>query len=156
MPQSWDMGQILLLPLRRKACWGFLRPKNPTASAGFEPANLLRGKFVINFHHLCVTFFFFKFWGKTFTDWRCFITGWQNKSESNRKKEKGHNARCHNLYFSLTRWSITKILARNLARMERWDMHTNFCGNIWREGVFGRQRRTWQDNIKTDRKQIGL
>ena len=33
MPQSWDMGQILLLPLRRKACWGFLLPKNPTASA---------------------------------------------------------------------------------------------------------------------------
>ena len=27
-----------LLPLRRKACWGFFRPKNPTASAGFEPA----------------------------------------------------------------------------------------------------------------------
>jgi hypothetical protein len=23
MPQSWDMGQILSLPLRRKACWGF-------------------------------------------------------------------------------------------------------------------------------------
>jgi hypothetical protein len=23
MPQSWDMGQIILLPLRRKACWGF-------------------------------------------------------------------------------------------------------------------------------------
>ena len=29
-----------LLPLRRKACWGFFRPKNPTASAGFEPTNL--------------------------------------------------------------------------------------------------------------------
>ena len=40
MPQSWDMGQILLLPLRRKACSGFSRLKNPTASAGFEPANL--------------------------------------------------------------------------------------------------------------------
>jgi hypothetical protein len=26
--------------LRSKACWGFYRPKNPTASAGFEPANL--------------------------------------------------------------------------------------------------------------------
>jgi len=26
MPQSWDIRQILLLPLRRKACWGFLRP----------------------------------------------------------------------------------------------------------------------------------
>jgi hypothetical protein len=34
-----DMGQTVLLPLRRKACWGFFRPKNPTASAGFEPAN---------------------------------------------------------------------------------------------------------------------
>jgi hypothetical protein len=30
------MGQIILLPLRRKA---FLHEKNPTASAGFEPAN---------------------------------------------------------------------------------------------------------------------
>jgi hypothetical protein len=36
-----DMGQTALLPLRRKACWGFFfRPKNPTASAGFDPANL--------------------------------------------------------------------------------------------------------------------
>jgi hypothetical protein len=35
-----DMGQTALLPLRRKACWGFFRPKNPTASAVFEPANL--------------------------------------------------------------------------------------------------------------------
>jgi hypothetical protein len=35
-----DMGQTALLPLRRKACWGFFRLKNPTASAGFEPANL--------------------------------------------------------------------------------------------------------------------
>jgi hypothetical protein len=34
-----DMGQTALLPLRRKACWRFFRPKNPTASAGFEPAN---------------------------------------------------------------------------------------------------------------------
>jgi hypothetical protein len=30
----------LRLPLRRKVCWGFFRPKNPTASAGCEPANL--------------------------------------------------------------------------------------------------------------------
>jgi len=28
------------LSLRRKTCWGFFRPKNPTTSAGFEPANL--------------------------------------------------------------------------------------------------------------------
>ena len=40
MPQSWDMGQIFLLPLRRKTYWGFSgHPKNPTASAGFKPAN---------------------------------------------------------------------------------------------------------------------
>ena len=39
MPQSWDMGQILSLPLRRKACWGlFGHQKNPMASAEFEPA----------------------------------------------------------------------------------------------------------------------
>ena len=36
----YDMGPTALLPLRRKACWGFFRPKNPTAPAGFEPANL--------------------------------------------------------------------------------------------------------------------
>jgi hypothetical protein len=40
MPQSCDKGQTALLPLRRKACWGFFRPKNPMASAGFEPANM--------------------------------------------------------------------------------------------------------------------
>jgi hypothetical protein len=40
MPQIYDMGQTALLPLRRKECWGFFRPKIPTASAGFEPANL--------------------------------------------------------------------------------------------------------------------
>ena len=40
MPQIYDVGPTALLPLRRKACRGFLRPKNPTASAGFEPANL--------------------------------------------------------------------------------------------------------------------
>ena len=40
MQQIYDMGPTALLPLRRKACWGFFRPKNPTASAEFEPANL--------------------------------------------------------------------------------------------------------------------
>jgi hypothetical protein len=41
MPQICDMGQAALLPLRRKACWGFFSAlKNPTASAGFELANL--------------------------------------------------------------------------------------------------------------------
>ena len=34
------MGPTALLPLRRKACWGFFRPKNPKALAGCEPANL--------------------------------------------------------------------------------------------------------------------
>ena len=40
MPQIYDMGPTALLPLRRKARWEFFRPKNPTTSAGFEPANL--------------------------------------------------------------------------------------------------------------------
>jgi hypothetical protein len=34
------MGPTALLPLRRKACWGFFRPKIPTALAGCEPTNL--------------------------------------------------------------------------------------------------------------------
>ena len=40
MPQIYDMGPTALLPLRRKACWEIFSPKNPTALAGFEPANL--------------------------------------------------------------------------------------------------------------------
>ena len=46
MPQICDMGPIILLPFRWKACWGFLSPcKNPMASAGFEPTNLgIRGQ----------------------------------------------------------------------------------------------------------------
>ena len=40
MPQIYDMGPTALLPLRRKACCGFFRPKNPTASAGFEATNV--------------------------------------------------------------------------------------------------------------------
>ena len=40
MLQIYDMGPTALLPLQRKACWGFFHPKNPTTSAGFEPANL--------------------------------------------------------------------------------------------------------------------
>jgi hypothetical protein len=40
MPQSWDMGQIILLPLWRKACWGFFHiGKNPTALVGIELGN---------------------------------------------------------------------------------------------------------------------
>ena len=34
------MGPTVLLPLRRKAFRGFFPPKNPTASAWCEPANL--------------------------------------------------------------------------------------------------------------------
>jgi hypothetical protein len=33
MPEICDMGQMALLPLRRKACCGFFRPKNQTALA---------------------------------------------------------------------------------------------------------------------------
>ena len=40
MPQICDMGPTALLPLWREACWGFFRPKNPTASTGCKPANL--------------------------------------------------------------------------------------------------------------------
>jgi hypothetical protein len=34
------MGPTALLPLWRKACWGFFCPKNPTVSVGCEPTNL--------------------------------------------------------------------------------------------------------------------
>jgi hypothetical protein len=34
------MGPTALLTLRKMACWGFFRPKNPTTSAVCEPANL--------------------------------------------------------------------------------------------------------------------
>jgi hypothetical protein len=37
MPQICDMGKTVLLPFRRKACWEFFRPKNPTASTESEP-----------------------------------------------------------------------------------------------------------------------
>jgi hypothetical protein len=37
MPLICDMGQTALLPLRRKDIFAL---KSPTASAGFEPANL--------------------------------------------------------------------------------------------------------------------
>ena len=30
VPQIYDMGPTALFPLRRKACWGFFRPKNLT------------------------------------------------------------------------------------------------------------------------------
>ena len=34
------MGSTALLPLRRKACWGFFRPEKSGGFAGFEPSNL--------------------------------------------------------------------------------------------------------------------
>jgi hypothetical protein len=40
MPQSRDARQAALLSLRRKACCGFFRPKNPMASAVIESAIL--------------------------------------------------------------------------------------------------------------------
>ena len=40
MPKIYNMKPTVLLPLRRKVCWGFFRLKNPTASAVFEKANL--------------------------------------------------------------------------------------------------------------------
>ena len=40
LTKAWSLFSAMLLPLRRKACCGFFRPKNPTASAGLEPANL--------------------------------------------------------------------------------------------------------------------
>jgi hypothetical protein len=45
IPQSWDMGQFILLPLRRRHAVDFSSRKNPTASVGSEPAILgTRGK----------------------------------------------------------------------------------------------------------------
>jgi len=40
MPHICDMGQTALLPLQRKGAEDFFALKNPTASAGFEDANL--------------------------------------------------------------------------------------------------------------------
>ena len=40
MSQIYDMGPTALLPSKRRRAEDFFRPKNPTASAGFEPANL--------------------------------------------------------------------------------------------------------------------
>ena len=41
MPQIYDMGPTALLaPLKEGVLKIFFRPKNATASAGFEPANL--------------------------------------------------------------------------------------------------------------------
>ena len=39
MPEIYDMGPTALVPLRMKACWGFFRSKNPTASVP-KPARL--------------------------------------------------------------------------------------------------------------------
>jgi hypothetical protein len=40
MPQSWDMGLILLRPSGGRHAEDFYVRKNPTASGGFEPATL--------------------------------------------------------------------------------------------------------------------
>ena len=40
MPQIYDMGPMALFPSEGRLAEDFFRPKNPTASAGFEPANL--------------------------------------------------------------------------------------------------------------------
>ena len=40
VPQIYDMGTTALIPLRRKACWGFFHPKTPTVSVEFEPTIL--------------------------------------------------------------------------------------------------------------------
>ena len=40
MPQSWDMGQIFYFPSGGRHAEDLYVRKNPTASAGFEPANL--------------------------------------------------------------------------------------------------------------------
>ena len=40
MPQIYDMGPMALLPSEGRRAEEFFRPKNPTASVGFEPANL--------------------------------------------------------------------------------------------------------------------
>jgi hypothetical protein len=46
MPQSWDMGQILYFPSEGRNAEDFYTRKNPTASAGFDPANLgTRGQY---------------------------------------------------------------------------------------------------------------
>ena len=37
MPQICNMGQTALLPLRRKACWGFFRPKIWRLRPGLNP-----------------------------------------------------------------------------------------------------------------------
>ena len=40
MPQIYDMGPTAFLLLRRKACWGFFRPKKSDGFDRLEPANL--------------------------------------------------------------------------------------------------------------------
>jgi hypothetical protein len=50
MPQICDMGQMTLLPLRKKACWGFFHPKNPMAILGMRGQNyqILNNKYKLN------------------------------------------------------------------------------------------------------------
>ena len=55
-------GQTALLPLRRKACWGFFFAlKNPTASVGFKPANLgTKGQHATSRPPKPLTYFFYR------------------------------------------------------------------------------------------------
>jgi hypothetical protein len=51
VPQICNVGLRALPLIRRKAGWGLFRPKNPTTSAGFAPANLgIRSQ-----HAICYT-----------------------------------------------------------------------------------------------------
>jgi len=56
---NYDMGPTALLPLRREARWGFFRPKNSTASAGFEPAILYGCIYIYMCVCVCVCAFSF-------------------------------------------------------------------------------------------------
>jgi hypothetical protein len=40
MPQNWDMGQIILLPLWRKACCGFFQPEKSDSFGREWPCDL--------------------------------------------------------------------------------------------------------------------
>jgi hypothetical protein len=57
MPQSCDVGQMSSLPLRRKPCCGFLRPKYPTALTGifFNEIKLYLSIFGLHYNKVLVT-----------------------------------------------------------------------------------------------------
>ena len=48
MPQSWDIDRFFYFPSGGRHAEDFYGRKNPTASAGFEPANLgARGRVIL-------------------------------------------------------------------------------------------------------------